>query len=40
MDQLKIGFEIMAIGMGGIFASLLIIYGASLLLLKVFPEKK
>jgi len=34
------GFKIMAVGMGGIFASLLIIYAASVLLLKFFPEEK
>ena len=34
------GLKIMAVGMGGIFSSLLIIYAASVLLLKVFPEDK
>lgn len=36
MESLKI----MAIGMGGIFAALLIIYLASVALQKIFPEKK
>ena len=34
------GFKIMVIGMGGIFAALLIIYAASVLLLKAFPDNK
>lgn len=33
-------FELMGIGMAGIFVALLIIYLASLLLLKVFPEEE
>lgn len=40
MENLGQAFEIMGIGMAGIFIVLGIIYGASVLLLKVFPEKK
>lgn len=32
--------EIMVLGMAGIFAVLLIIYAASVILLKAFPEEK
>lgn len=32
-------FQIMGVGMAGIFAVLLIIYAASVLLLKIFPEE-
>jgi len=40
MNLINEGLKIMVIGMGGIFISLLIIYAASVLLLKMFPEKK
>ncbi len=39
MDLINEGLKIMVVGMGGIFAALLIIYAASALLLKVFPEE-
>ncbi|WP_099091543.1 OadG-related small transporter subunit [Erysipelothrix larvae] len=39
MELIKQGLEIMVVGMGGIFASLLIIYASSALLLKIFPEE-
>ena len=40
MNLINKGLEIMVVGMGGIFAALLIIYVASILLLKLFPDKK
>lgn len=40
MADIMPALEIMVIGMGGIFAALLIIYAASAVLLKVFPEDK
>lgn len=39
-DLLFQALEIMVVGMGGIFAALLIIYFVSVLLLKFFPEEK
>ncbi|WP_256370773.1 OadG-related small transporter subunit [Erysipelothrix sp. HDW6C] len=40
MVALTEAFKIMGIGMGGIFLALGIIYAASVVLLKVFPEDK
>ncbi|WP_205700235.1 OadG-related small transporter subunit [Erysipelothrix sp. HDW6A] len=40
MDLIMEALQIMVVGMGGIFAVLSIIYLASVLLLKVFPEGK
>lgn len=37
-DLIFQALEIMVVGMGGIFAALLVIYFASVLLLKFFPE--
>jgi Na+-transporting methylmalonyl-CoA/oxaloacetate decarboxylase gamma subunit len=34
------GFELMLFGMAGVFLVLLILYGVSQLLLKLFPVKK
>ncbi len=38
-EQLMSAFELMGLGMVGIFIALLVIYAASLLLLKVFPDE-
>ncbi len=40
MESINQGLQIMLMGMGGIFAALLIIYAASAALLKLFPEDK
>lgn len=40
IEAINQGLQIMVIGMGGIFAALLIIYAASVALLKLFPEGK
>lgn len=40
IDLIMEALQIMVVGMGGIFAVLSIIYLASVLLLKVFPEGK
>ena len=38
-EQLMSAFELMGLGMAGIFIALLVICAASLLLLKVFPDE-
>ena len=40
MEDLKIAFELLGFGWGGVFVVLLIIYLASKLLTKLFPIKK
>ncbi|MFV0379414.1 MAG: OadG-related small transporter subunit [Anaerorhabdus sp.] len=40
MADISPALEIMVVGMGGIFAALLIIYAASIVLLKCFPTEK
>lgn len=39
-ENLMESLRVMAIGMGGIFAALLIIYIASVIVQKIFPQKK
>lgn len=39
-EHLSESLKIMAIGMGGIFAALIIIYIFSVVLQKIFPQKK
>lgn len=40
LADLQIAFQLMAFGMGGVFLVLFILFLASQLLLKLFPEKK
>ncbi len=40
LDNLRQAFELMLIGMGGVFLVLCILYGASELLIKYFPVEK
>lgn len=40
LEALKIGFELMVFGMGGVFLVLFLLYLVSIALLKLFPAKK
>ncbi|MGX6978232.1 OadG-related small transporter subunit [Vagococcus elongatus] len=40
IEALKIGFELMLFGMGGVFLVLFLLYLVSIALLKLFPAKQ